>query len=51
MHLIGRFLANLSPYVDVEHWVAAMQRIDAWLVLYGERLIACVREQMNAEAD
>ncbi len=49
MHLIGRFLANLSPYVDVEHWVAAMQRIDAWLILYGERLVACVREQMSAE--
>jgi hypothetical protein len=49
MHLIGRFLANLSPYVDVEQWVTAMQRIDAWLILCGERLVACVREQMSAE--
>jgi hypothetical protein len=23
MHLIGRFLANLSPYVDVAHWVSS----------------------------
>ena len=50
MHLIGRFLANLTPYIDVAHWVSAMQRIDAWLILHGERLIACVREQMNAGA-
>jgi len=50
MHLIGRFLANLGPYVDVEHWVSAMQRVDAWLVLHGERLVACVHEQMATEA-
>jgi len=47
MHLAGRFLANLSPYVDVEHWVDSMKRVDAWLILHGHRLTACVREQMT----
>ncbi len=46
MHLVGRFLANLSPYVDVENWVDSMKRVDAWLILHGHRLTACVREHM-----
>jgi len=46
MHLVGRFLANLSPFVDVENWVDSMKRVDAWLILHGHRLTACVREHM-----
>jgi homoserine kinase type II len=44
MHLVGRFLANLSPYVDVESWLDSMLKIDAWLTLNRERLIERVRK-------
>ncbi|BCX03963.1 MAG: hypothetical protein KatS3mg053_1901 [Candidatus Roseilinea sp.] len=47
MHLVGRFLANLSPYVDVASWLESLARVDAWLTLYGERLIACVRDNLG----
>lgn len=43
MHLIGRFLANLSPFVDVEGWLDAMLRVDAWLMLNGNRLMERAR--------
>ncbi len=39
MHVIGRFVANLSPYVDVEMWLDAMLTVDAWLTLNGKRLV------------
>lgn len=38
VHLIGRFLANLSPFVDVEMWVEAMLRVEAWLTMNAKRL-------------
>jgi homoserine kinase type II len=39
MHLVGRFLANTTPYVDVESWMESMAKIDAWLVLNAEKLV------------
>ncbi len=51
MHLVGRFLANLSPYVDVASWVDSMVRVDAWLTLHGEQLVACVREHLAAHRE
>lgn len=39
MHVIGRFVANLSPYVDVEMWLDAMLTVDAWLTLNGKKLV------------
>ncbi|PJF47985.1 MAG: hypothetical protein D6709_02960 [Chloroflexi bacterium] len=47
MHLIGRFLSNLSPYVDVASWLESLARVDAWLTLYGEQLTSCVRQHMG----
>ncbi|MFN3705470.1 MAG: phosphotransferase [Thermoflexales bacterium] len=48
MHLIGRFLGNLSPYVDVASWLESLARVDAWVTLHGERLASCVRQHMGA---
>ena len=39
MHVIGRFVANLSPYVDVEMWLDAMLTVDAWLTLNSKKLV------------
>jgi Ser/Thr protein kinase RdoA (MazF antagonist) len=39
MHLVGRFLGNLSPYADIEGWVDAMLRLDAWLTMNGRKLM------------
>jgi homoserine kinase type II len=39
MHVIGRFVANLSPFVDVEMWLDAMLTVDAWLTLNGKKLV------------
>lgn len=38
MHLVGRFLSNLSPYADIEGWVDAMLRLDAWLTMNSKKL-------------
>lgn len=43
MHLVGRFMSNLSPYADVEGWIDAMLRIDAWLTMNGKKLIEHAR--------
>ncbi len=42
MHLVGRFLSNTTPYVDVDQWIEAMLHVDAWLTLNGEKLKECV---------
>jgi homoserine kinase type II len=39
MHLVGRFLSNLSPYVDVENWIESLLKIDAWLMLNRRQLL------------
>lgn len=39
MHLVGRFLSNLTPYVDVENWVDSLLRVDAWLTMNQARLV------------
>lgn len=46
MHLVGRFLGNLSPYVDVASWLESLARVDAWLTLHGERLTSEVRKHL-----
>lgn len=38
MHLTGRFLSNLTPFVDIEHWIESMLRVDAWLMLSRDTL-------------
>jgi homoserine kinase type II len=43
MHLVGRFMSNLSPYADVEGWVDAMLRMDAWLTMNGKKLMEHAR--------
>jgi Ser/Thr protein kinase RdoA (MazF antagonist) len=43
MHLVGRFMSNLSPYADVEGWVDAMLRMDAWLIMNGKKLMEHAR--------
>jgi homoserine kinase type II len=43
MHLVGRFMANTSPYADVEGWVDAMLRMDAWLTMNGKKLMERAR--------
>jgi homoserine kinase type II len=43
MHLVGRFMSNLSPYADVEGWVDAMLRMDAWLTMNDKKLIEHAR--------
>ncbi len=48
MHLVGRFLANLSPYADVAYWLDAMFRVDAWLTLNARALVAGVSRHMSA---
>ena len=42
MHLIGRFVGNLSPYVDVESWIESMLNVDAWLTLNRRRLVDAI---------
>lgn len=44
MHLVGRFLSNLSPYADIEGWIDAMLRLDAWLTMNGRKLVDHARE-------
>jgi homoserine kinase type II len=39
MHLVGRFLSNLTPYVDIENWLDSMLKIDAWLTLNKHKLL------------
>jgi homoserine kinase type II len=39
MHLVGRFLSNLTPYVDIENWLDSMLKIDAWLTLNKGQLL------------
>ena len=34
----GRFLSNLTPFVDIEHWIESMLRVDAWLMLSRDTL-------------
>ncbi len=46
MHLIGRFLANTTPYVDVEHWIAGLRRVDGWLTLHGQRFITLLKREV-----
>jgi homoserine kinase type II len=38
MHLVGRFAAGLSPFVDVDSWLESMLRVDGWLSRHGARL-------------
>ncbi|MCX6020117.1 MAG: hypothetical protein NTZ50_16770, partial [Chloroflexi bacterium] len=38
MHLIGRFLGGLSPFIDVESWIESFLQIDAWLAKNGDRM-------------
>jgi Ser/Thr protein kinase RdoA (MazF antagonist) len=40
MHLIGRFTAGLTPYVDVESWLDTMISIDTWLAKNSAQLTA-----------
>ncbi|MDW8351688.1 MAG: phosphotransferase [Anaerolineae bacterium] len=47
MHLVGRFLSNLSPYVDVASWLESLARVDAWLTLHGQRLTTEVRRHLT----
>ncbi len=47
MHLVGRFLANLSPYVDVASWLESLARVDAWVTLHGEQLTSCARQHIG----
>ncbi len=42
MHMIGRFVGNLSPYVDVENWIDSMLNVDAWLTLNRRHLLDAV---------
>ena len=39
IHMIGRFVAGASPYIDVEQWLDSMLQIDAWLTLNRQRLM------------
>jgi hypothetical protein len=36
-------MSNLSPYADVEGWVDAMLRMDAWLIMNGKKLMEHAR--------
>ncbi len=47
MHLIGRFLANATPYVDIEQWIVGLRRVDAWLALHGRQLVTLLHQEMR----
>ncbi len=42
MHMVGRFVADLTPYVDIESWIESMLNVDAWLTINRRKLIEAV---------
>ncbi len=42
MHMVGRFVGDLSPYIDVENWIESMLNVDAWLTLNRRHLVEAV---------
>ena len=42
MHMVGRFVGNLSPYIDVESWIESTLNIDAWMTLNRRHLVEAI---------
>jgi homoserine kinase type II len=40
MHLCGRFIAGLTPAIDVESWIDSFVALDDWLDKHGAELVA-----------
>lgn len=40
MHLCGRFIAGLTPAIDVESWLDSLITLDSWLEKNGAELVA-----------
>jgi homoserine kinase type II len=39
MHLCGRFIADLTPYIDVESWLEGLVTLDDWLAANSTQLL------------